>query len=136
MKIVLDTNTLLVSVSDRSPYYPIYHALQNGWYQLIITTDILLEYEEVIGIEMGIEVAEDILAFLSVTPNAHKITRYYYWRLIQADPDDDKFVDAAVAGNADYIVTDDRHFRVLAKIDFPKIKVLTTRQFLDLLATT
>jgi predicted nucleic acid-binding protein len=29
------------------------------------------------------------------------------------DPDDDKFVDAAVAGEADWIVTEDSHCNVL-----------------------
>ena len=35
MKIVLDTNTLLVSVSGRSPYYPIYQALRNKEYEVL-----------------------------------------------------------------------------------------------------
>ncbi len=29
------------------------------------------------------------------------------------DPDDDKYVDAAVAGGADWIVTEDSHYNVL-----------------------
>jgi len=133
MKIVLDTNTLLVSVSERSPYYPIYSALKNRKYQLIVTTDILLEYEEIIGEEMGEDVAEDILSFLSVSTNILKVERTFYWQLINADPDDDKFVDVAVAGNADFIVLDDRHFRVLKNIPFPKIELLSTDEFLELL---
>ena len=45
----LDTNILLVSVSSRSPFYPIYHALiHEGIYSLVVSQEILLEYEEVI----------------------------------------------------------------------------------------
>ena len=43
---------------------------------------------------------------------------------IEADPDDDKFVDCAVACNAKFVVTDDNHFDVLKKMDFPKIDVI------------
>ena len=132
MKVVLDTNVLFVSVSEFSPYHPIYRALKNREYELIVTTDVMLEYHEVMGDEMGQDVADDLLAFLTLASNVHKINKYYYWRLITADPDDDKFVDAAVAGNADFIVSDDRHFRVLKKISFPKVKVISTDAFLKM----
>ena len=48
----------------------------------------------------------------------------YRFHLIEADPDDDKFVDCAVACNAKFVVTDDNHFDVLKKMDFPKIDVI------------
>ena len=41
-----------------------------------------------------------------------------------ADPDDDKFVDCAVAGNAKYIVTEDSHYDVLKGLDFPKVDII------------
>jgi len=132
MKVVLDTNVLFVSISEFSPYYPIYRALKNREYELVVTTDVMLEYHEVIGDEMGQDVADDMLTFLTHASNVHKINKFYYWRLISAAPDDDKFVDAAVAGNADFIVSDDRHFRVLKKIAFPKVSVISTDEFLKM----
>ena len=65
MKVVLDTNVLFVSVSEFSAYYPIYRALKRREYELVVTTDVMLEYHEVIGEEMGRAVADDLLAFLS-----------------------------------------------------------------------
>jgi len=41
-----------------------------------------------------------------------------------ADPEDDKFVDCAVASNAKFVVTEDNHFDVLADIDFPRIEII------------
>ena len=41
------------------------------------------------------------------------ITPYYHFNLITADPDDNKFVDCAIAANAHYIVSNDKHFNVL-----------------------
>jgi uncharacterized protein len=35
--------------------------------------------------------------------------------------DRDKFVDCAVACNADYLITEDRHFRALDTLNFPKV---------------
>lgn len=46
------------------------------------------------------------------------------------DGDDNKFVDCALNGRADFIVTDDRHFRILKNISFPNLRVLNTREFL------
>jgi uncharacterized protein len=52
LKVVIDTNILLVAISRRSPYYWIFGDLIKGDYTLCVTTEILLEYEEIIGKEM------------------------------------------------------------------------------------
>lgn len=49
MKVVLDTNVLLVSVSRRPEYYPIYRSLLPGHYQCCVTVDMWEEYEEKSG---------------------------------------------------------------------------------------
>jgi predicted nucleic acid-binding protein len=42
-------------------------------------------------------------------------------------------VDCAVAGNADFIVTNDGHFKVLKDIQFPRVEVLSIDEFEQLL---
>lgn len=66
--------------------------------------------------------------------SGHFTLPHYHWRLIINDPDDDKFVDLAVAGNANFIVTNDRHFNILSQIPFPAVQILKADEFLDLLA--
>lgn len=78
---------------------------------------------------MGREIANPVLQILENAPNVELITRYYKWNLILADPDDNKFVDCAVASNAAYLVSNDKHFRVLKEIDFPKVRLLTVDEF-------
>ena len=46
MRIVLDINVLLIALPIHSPYRPIFDALKEGKFTLLITNDILTEYEE------------------------------------------------------------------------------------------
>lgn len=49
--------------------------------------------------------------------------------VVASDPDDDKYFAAAVEGDADVVVSGDRH--VLEVKQFERIRVLTPRAFLD-----
>lgn len=82
------------------------------------------------------ETAESFVAFLQLLPNVNHIEPFFHLNLITADPDDNKFVDCAFAGNAHYIVTNDRHFRVLQKIEFPTISTITAEVFKEWLIQT
>ena len=62
--------------------------------------------------------------------NVKQITPFYKWNLIDTDPDDNKFVDCAIAANAKFIVTEDHHFDVLMEIDFPSVDVINIDNFL------
>jgi predicted nucleic acid-binding protein len=48
---------------------------------------------------------------------------------VEKDADDNKFVDLTIAGNADYLVTNDKHFNPLKTIDFPKINIVSINEF-------
>jgi uncharacterized protein len=133
MRIVLDTNVLLVSISERSPFHWIFKALISGHFMLCVTTDILLEYAEVLERHMGAEVSDSVLGVLDNLINVYQITSYYRFDLIKKDKDDNKFVDCAIAANAHYLVTEDQDFNVLNTIEFPKVKVLRTMDFHQLL---
>ena len=57
------------------------------------------------------------------------ITRYYRWYFIVADPDDDKFVDCAIAAQAKYIVSEDNHLQVLNREPLFFLKALKIQDF-------
>ena len=65
--------------------------------------------------------------------NVQKQDVFYKWNLIEADKDDNKFVDCAIAGNADYLASNDKHFNCLKNIEFPKLSLLNIEGFMDLL---
>ena len=55
------------------------------------------------------------------------------FELITQDPDDNKFVDCAIAANASYVVTNDHHFDVLKGLNYPPIDVIKLEEFMKLL---
>jgi len=132
-KIVLDTNVFLVSISPKFRYYWIFEKLQKGEYDLLVSNEILTEYAEKISEKFGISLISGSLDFMLLFPNVYRHNPYFMWELIPNDRDDNKFVDCAIAGNADFIVTHDKHFNILKTIDFPKIKILTIDEFYELL---
>jgi uncharacterized protein len=111
----------------------IFDAFLEEQYELCITNEILEEYAEIIGDKMGKSVADTLVELLLEQPNTLLITRYFAWNLIQSDPDDNKFVDCAIACNATYLVSQDKHFNILETIPFPKVQVLKVNQFLEVL---
>ncbi|HEX3043908.1 MAG TPA: putative toxin-antitoxin system toxin component, PIN family [Bacillota bacterium] len=133
LRVVLDTNVLLVSISSKSQYHWVFEDLLNGRYELYITNDILTEYEEIITAKFNATVAQNVIRALLLFPNVHRAEVFYQWRLIMDDPDDNKFVDCAIAANADVIVTNDRHFRVLEVIEFPRVRAEEVEGFRKIL---
>lgn len=133
MNIVLDTNCLLMSLSRRSQYYPVWRDFVEGKYNLCVTTEILAEYEEILTQKVGPQIASNIIQALLDLPNTKMVQVYYHLRLITADPDDDKFVDCAFKANAKYIVTQDHHYDVLRNTPFPKIEAIDIDEFLSIL---
>lgn len=49
MKVVIDSNVLLVAVGKRSRFRPIWQAFMNGDYQIVISEEIIHEYEEILN---------------------------------------------------------------------------------------
>ncbi|MCY7310344.1 MAG: putative toxin-antitoxin system toxin component, PIN family [Chitinophagaceae bacterium] len=129
MTVILDCNILVMCLTSRSPYHIIYKSFVSGKFELIITTDILLEYEEIIQQKYGTPTAKSFIALLGELPNVHFVTSYYHWQLITTDPDDNKYCDAAVAGRADYILSEDKHFDILQNISFPPLSIISIDAF-------
>ncbi len=133
MKIVMDTNILLVSIPKKSKYRPIFDGLLNGDYELVISNEILSEYVEIIEKKTNVTIANNIAeAILNLKNVTHK-EPHFKWNLIEKDYDDNKYVDCAVIGNVDFIVTNDRHFNVLKDIPFPPLFIKSCDEFLTIL---
>ncbi len=133
MRIVLDTNILLVITPYFSAYRWVYDALRAGQFELVVSMDILSEYAELLERQYSAVFAERTLLTLDNVATLVRVEPSYRFDLIKDDPDDNKFTDAAIVGNADYIVTNDRHFNPLYSIPFPRVGLLNFTVFCDLL---
>ncbi len=129
--VVLDTNALLVSISRKSKYRPIFDGLILGKYDIAITNEILNEYIEILERKTNIVVANNLAEFILNLPNVIKTEIHFNWQLINEDQDDNKFLDCAISSNAKYLVTNDKHFDILNQIEFPKIELIKIEEFLE-----
>ena len=133
MRIVLDTNVLLVAISINSKYRIIFDRFLSKKFSLILSNEILSEYAEIISLKANATVSTNIIEMLLSASNVEMQDVFFKWQLIEIDKDDNKFVDCSIAGNADFIVTNDKHFGVLKSIEFPPITIITIDEFLELL---
>lgn len=133
MKVVLDSNILLIAIGKRSRYKPIWTAFIDGKYKLIVSDEVVYEYEEILQQHSAPGVAEIMMEILLESPEVIHQQIYYSWNAIIQDPEDNKFFDIAVAGNADYLVTNDAHFNILRQLEFPSVQVIDADVFLKLI---
>lgn len=134
LKVVLDTNIILSSISSKSPYKIIFDKIFSDDVDVYVTSDILLEYEEKISQIFNKHLAEVTIQSLEILDNIKFIDTHFQFNLIQSDIDDNKFVDAAIAANIHYLVTNDKHFSILKSINFPKVNIINIDEFIKLLA--
>jgi putative PIN family toxin of toxin-antitoxin system len=132
MRIVLDTNILLTSLGKSTNNRWIFDLILRGKLILILSNSIVTEYLEIITNKTTYEIASNVINALLNIQSTEIVNIYYKWNLITSDPDDNKFVDAALSGNADYIISNDNHFNLLKSLSFPKISVLNEAEFKEL----
>ena len=128
MKVVIDTNVLVSALSRKSQYHWLVQQLLDEKINVHVTDEILLEQEEVLNQKYSYSVANNFVTALKELPNLYFTQVYFHWRLLK-DEDDNKFVDCAIAANADYFITHDKDFNILKQTDFPKINVVNLNEF-------
>ena len=128
--VVVDTNCLLASLNRNSPFHHLYELFASEAFEWVLSNEILTEYEEILATHYSAATAQRVTEILLNAPNTSFQEAYFKWQLIEADPDDNKFVDVAIAANADYLLTNDRHFEVLRQIEFPRVPLISLQAFL------
>lgn len=129
LSVVIDTNVFLVIIPSRSPYHWIYEAIKFRKVELLLSSEIILEYEEQLGFRYAMNVTNQLFDSLLLKENTTLVNPSFAWNLIPSDADDNKFVDCAIAGNADYLITNDSHFNVVKQVPFPKVTIVSVAEF-------
>ena len=132
-RIVIDTNCLIAILPSKSPYHKVWTDFLEQQLEICVSNEILMEYEEIISEKTSPAFAEAIIKTLINKPNFIRV--YPTWRFgyIVTDPDDNKFVDCAICGRAELLVSNDKHFNVLKDIGFPHVRVLRIQDFVQFL---
>jgi len=112
---VIDTNVISMSLPSKSPYHQIIQKFNERKYEIVITTEIFLEYEEILKSKSNTITAFNILNAFIEAPNTIPVEVYFKWNLVTIDKDDNKFIDAFLSSKADYLVTNDAHFNAVKK---------------------
>jgi len=117
MRVCLDTNVFVQIFTARSPFVEILEALVHGRLHLLVSNEILCEYEEIITNELGAEQWQRVERLIETLQQLHgnvlEIEPHYRFGVVKLDPDDNKFTDCAIAGGAEFVITYDRHFTSL-----------------------
>lgn len=118
MIVCIDTNVLLQAAKAGHPFELIIQGWLNRRYQWAVSTSILWEYREVITQRSGARRWQELERVFDLADRIGGLlvrsTPHYQFHVITTDPDDNKFTDCAIAANADYVITEDSHFALLA----------------------
>ena len=135
MTVCLDTSVFLQMFGRRQPFHRILRALLEGWIILAVSTEILLEYEEITVQLSGAERWRDVAVLLELLAQLHgnirQIEPHHRFGVVVADPDDNKFCDCAIAAEADFVITEDIHFGALKSAGY-KAQPIAPDEFIRL----
>jgi uncharacterized protein len=133
MRVVVDTGIFVSAlIRRRGTIGSILRALRDGIFTVIYTTDILVEIIDVLGrdkirIKYRIE-PDDVLALINLIRLRGELVIPTQTVNACRDPKDDKFLEAAQAGQADCIVSGDAD--LLDMVVFEDIPILRPAEFL------
>jgi uncharacterized protein len=127
MRVVIDTN-VIVSAYLGGVLEKIIVALRAGKFTLVVSNAIVDEYLKVLRrpkFKIERDELDDFAALL--LRKAEFVTPLETISAVQADSSDDKFLEAALAGQARRIVSGDKHLLTLKT--YRGIAVITAREF-------
>lgn len=113
----MDTNVLISGTFWTTPSFNILNNINEGKIVLIVSPAILQEYDDVLH-------RDEIM-----NKKAYSSERAQ----VKDDPDDNKFLEAAVAGKSEYIISNDKH--ILSLKEFPQYQNPHARGIPEILLT-
>ena len=132
-RVVLDTNIFISAVLG-GRLGVIIDEWKLGKFKLIVTDAVAREYLEVVNRpKFKIPQAEIVAVSDYLLQLGEFVTPTEEIHIIVADSTDDKFLEAALAGKVDFIVSGDNHLLELKS--FREIPIITAKEFISWLET-
>jgi len=131
IRAVLDTNILISSIFWKGKPYKIIKKGLNQEYRIILSLPILKETKKKLRNKFDVPKSKVDLLINILMTYSEVIDVETNLKVVKDDPDDDKIIECAVDGEADYIITGDSHLTKIGEHD--QIKILKPHQFLEIL---
>ena len=130
-RVVLDTN-IMVSMALGGKVGKINDAWKAGKFLMIVSEEIVSEYLEVLQrSKFHLRPRTIAVIIARVYRKAEFVSPQEQVTNIQPDPKDNRFLEAAIAGKVDLIVSGDKHLLDLK--EFRSVQIITGREFMDVL---
>ena len=132
IKGVLDTNVLISGVFWKGPPFEILKAWQQQRFRLAISPVVLQEYRRVLD-ELGKQRMPVLTSVLKIIElRSEMVEPVSFSQPVCSDPDDDKFLEAAIAAGAGYVVSGDK--ALLNLKSYHMVQVVRPSRFMELLS--
>ena len=128
MKVVLDTNVFVSGIFWTGSSNKVIFSWKEGKFVLVTSLEIISEVIKVLK-DFKITLPGDMIKEWVdlITRNSVIVEPKEKINIIKDDPKDDIFIETAVAGNVDFIISQDNHLLKLK--EFRKIKIITPEAF-------
>lgn len=130
VKAVLDTNIIISAIIFGVKPRQLIYMLHEGKFDAFTSKDIIDEVVEILEVKFEypqnklITVENELASIIELVEPGARIS------VIKEDPDDDKIIECAVAAEANYIVSGDRHLLSYGK--YGNIEIIKAAEFLEL----
>jgi len=127
MKVVLDTNLFIAAYFNRrSASAKINESARKGRVRLVWSEPIKKEMDLILG---NVRAKSSFIEKVSeVLEKGTKVSPRKQLRVVKDDPEDDKLLECAQEGKADYLVTNDHHLLEIG--EFKSTKIIRPTEFL------
>jgi putative PIN family toxin of toxin-antitoxin system len=129
IRVVLDTNVYISAVMFGGLPGSLLDLAFLQSFILVISPALLDELDEKLRFKFEVSAEDTAIIRTKLQGVGETVRPDVILNVIEDDPDDNRVLECAVEGRADYIVTGDRH--LLKLVTYEAIPIVTVRQFLN-----
>jgi putative PIN family toxin of toxin-antitoxin system len=128
MKVVIDTNVFISGIFWKGHPNKVLNLWKEGKITLVVSADTLFEFTRVMN-DFKIQLPQDMIRQWTnlILRNSILVEPKEKIGVVKDDPEDNMFMEAAVAGDAEYIISQDKHLLKLKS--YKRIKVVKPEEF-------
>jgi len=131
LKVVIDTNVFISSFFGGIPR-EIINYWKNGKITLCLSQKIIEEYIEVLN-KLGLKDKNEIQNLTKLFAESYNsifTAKTPSLKIVEEDPDDNKFIECAVALESKIIISEDKHLKNMKK--YIDIEIVSPKEFIEM----